>query len=335
VPGPANSLNITQPGFQSFDGVSVFNGRTLTAGTGVSISNGDGIAGNPVIALSGGSAAVEHLTGDSGGILSPVSNNFNIVSDSNYNTLGGVGVLTGSGNTITLSLTRALSSPSPIGNTARNTALFTSLGSNAGQTFSTALNTYPVTSITATSTAYNSVNQVIQLNLNPSVAASVLPGFGPAIQMQSQNTAGSVVPLGQIDALFDNVTPASEASHLEFYVNNTGSSVSNGFSIYKDHVVMPKGQYVNVTTPGAYPYTTLISDFLILVDSSAARTITPLASPATGAKYVIKDNVGSAATNTITITPSGKNIDGAASATITSNYGSITIVYNGTQWNII
>jgi hypothetical protein len=95
------------------------------------------------------------------------------------------------------------------------------------------------------------------------------------------------------------------------------------------------GQQVNITTPGAYPYTTLITDFVILVDSAAARTITPLGSPATGQMYRIKDNVGTASVFNITITPSGKNIDGAASVIINTNYGSLDIVYNGAQWNAL
>ena len=95
------------------------------------------------------------------------------------------------------------------------------------------------------------------------------------------------------------------------------------------------GQQVNITTPGAYPYTTLITDFVILVDSSAARTITPLGSPATGQMYRIKDNAGTASLFNITITPSGKNIDGVASYVINTNYGSVDIVYNGTQWNLL
>lgn len=92
---------------------------------------------------------------------------------------------------------------------------------------------------------------------------------------------------------------------------------------------------IPITTPGAYPYTTIPQDQLILVDTSSGRTITPLASPTTGQKHIIKDNVGSASSNNITITPSGKNIDGAASFVISTNYGSATIVYNGTQWNVI
>lgn len=92
---------------------------------------------------------------------------------------------------------------------------------------------------------------------------------------------------------------------------------------------------IKVKSPGAYPYTTIPQDQLILVDTSSARTITPLASPTTGQRHIIKDNVGTAATNNITVTPSGKNIDGAASFIISTNWGSITIVYNGSEWSVI
>lgn len=95
------------------------------------------------------------------------------------------------------------------------------------------------------------------------------------------------------------------------------------------------GQQVSLTTPGAYPYTTLVTDYLVLVDSSVARTIVPMSAPATGQTYRIKDNAGTAAANNITVTPSGKNIDGAASYVLNTNYGAIDIVYNGTQWNVL
>lgn len=125
------------------------------------------------------------------------------------------------------------------------------------------------------------------------------------------------------------------------YLSNQGTSnspswnqvnLSNGVT---GIFAQPSGIQVAITTPGAYPYTTLNTDYVILVDTSAARTITPLGSPTTGQMYRIKDNTGSAALNNITITPSGKNIDGAASKVINSNYGSVDIVYNGTQWNLL
>lgn len=286
------------------------------------------------LVVNGGTTVGKTITGDSGGAISPSAGNWNIVSDANYNTLVGVGVLTGSGSTLTLNLTRALSSPSPIGDVARNTALFTSLGSNAGQTFSVAANTYPSTSTTISSTAYSSANQALQLNIQGVVPASIAAGFGVALQMQGQDTSGNIVAIGSVTSVMDVVTVGATSSHV-----NIGSFLNGVSSVtlqaYNNYAAFPKGQVVAVTTPGAYPYTTLSTDYVILVDSSAARTITPMASPTTGQVYVIKDNAGSAATNAITITPSGKNIDGLASRTINSNYGSVTIVYNGTQWNII
>lgn len=68
---------------------------TLTPGPGVSITNG---AGSITIGLTGGASAVETLTGNSGGAISPSSNNINTV---------GTGSITiaGSGSTLTSQLT--------------------------------------------------------------------------------------------------------------------------------------------------------------------------------------------------------------------------------------
>lgn len=95
MPTPANDLNITQSGFVTFDGTSTFMGRTLLAGTGVTITNGSGVAGNPTISLTGGGIAAEHLTGDSGGqINTDGSNNFNILGLSGSKTSGSGSTLT-------------------------------------------------------------------------------------------------------------------------------------------------------------------------------------------------------------------------------------------------
>ena len=55
-----------------------------------------------------------------------------------------------------------------------------------------------------------------------------------------------------------------------------------------------------------------------------------------GREFTIKDGLGLAAPATpITITPAAGTIDGAATATIDAPYGSLTFVYNGTQWLIL
>src|ERR1700679_279137 len=94
---PSNDLNISQPGFVVFDGVATFTGKTLQAGTGISITNGSGIAGNPIISASGASG-IQTLTGNSGGAISP--------SAGNISTLGtGSVTVAGSGSTLTTQLT--------------------------------------------------------------------------------------------------------------------------------------------------------------------------------------------------------------------------------------
>ena len=52
-----------------------------------------------------------------------------------------------------------------------------------------------------------------------------------------------------------------------------------------------------------------------------------------GQTFIIKDGLGLASAVTpITITPAAGTIDGAANATITAPYGSLTLLYDGVQW---
>ena len=56
----------------------------------------------------------------------------------------------------------------------------------------------------------------------------------------------------------------------------------------------------------------------------------------TGRIFTIKDGLGLAAPGTpITITPAAGTTDGAATATINAPYGSLTLVYTGTEWQLI
>jgi len=55
-----------------------------------------------------------------------------------------------------------------------------------------------------------------------------------------------------------------------------------------------------------------------------------------GREFTIKDGLGLAAPATpITITPTAGTVDGAATAVINAPFGSLTVVYNGTQWLIL
>jgi hypothetical protein len=96
-----------------------------------------------------------------------------------------------------------------------------------------------------------------------------------------------------------------------------------------------KSHTLTVTIPGAYPYTSLTTDDLVLIDSSAARTINLEVAPASGISHIYKDNTGNAGTFNITIVPAAGTIDGQANYVINSDYGAVELAYNGTQWNVL
>jgi len=105
----------------------------------------------------------------------------------------------------------------------------------------------------------------------------------------------------------------------------TGPTTLNGAQIYK------------LTTPGAYPYIVLSTDYIILVDTSAARTINLPNAPTTGQSFVIKDTVGTANAFNVTVTTVGGvvTIDGATSQAINTNWECLTVIFEGTSYRVI
>ena len=80
-------------------------------------------------------------------------------------------------------------------------------------------------------------------------------------------------------------------------------------------------------------YTALSTDYFIGVITSAPFTVT-LPSSVNGTVYVVKDVNGDASNNTITIS-SADLIDSAASATINTDFGSLTFIRNIGTWSIV
>lgn len=75
---------------------------------------------------------------------------------------------------------------------------------------------------------------------------------------------------------------------------------------------------------------TLQNNYVYFVDTTAARTLTLPASPSVGNTIVIYDATGTAATNNITISRNGSNINAVAdNAIIDVNQASSTFVYTG------
>lgn len=110
------------------------------------------------------------------------------------------------------------------------------------------------------------------------------------------------------------------------------SGVTEVFRVAGKKEVHLGGERMQLTAVSTSPYNVLITDMNIMVDTTGARTINLPANPTNGDAYRIKDSTGTASSNNITVSGNGKNIEGTASATINTNYGSLFLVYNGTQW---
>tara|TARA_R100000234_G_C4943994_1_gene154205 strand:- start:57 stop:470 length:414 start_codon:yes stop_codon:yes gene_type:complete len=80
------------------------------------------------------------------------------------------------------------------------------------------------------------------------------------------------------------------------------------------------------------------TDHFIGVDTgSQAVTITlPATTSVTVGKiFLVKDEGGNAGTNNITVATTGDvNIDGSSSIILDSDYASISVYYNGTEWSV-
>ena len=85
------------------------------------------------------------------------------------------------------------------------------------------------------------------------------------------------------------------------------------------------------------PDTVLATDSIVSYQLTVPGAVA-VALPAgvTGTVYYLKDGTGDAAANPITITPNLlETIDGAATATINTNFGALTLAFTGAKWEII
>jgi hypothetical protein len=444
---PSNDLNISQAGYVVFDGVSTFTGRTFQAGTGISLTNASGVAGNTTITATGPTtdlhvakfivsaegtvgtganfttitAAIASAVGT--GINSTIfimpgtyTENFTLPAGINLTayscdaftpnvTIVGNITCTGAGSR-SISGIRLQTNSAAFLTVSANAAIVVNLihcylncTNNTGITYSSAssssaINVYfckgdlGTTGIglfahSSAGTLYfqncvqftNSGGSTTSSTISSGILAmQVLYFLFPITSSGTSIVGGDWVNISTDSLNITALTAGGSGGHTfnhSTFASGTATSISvsnniilNGCVInssnaavisgagtisYSSLFFSSTGSNISVTTqtprpssndalvvktPGAYPYTTVPQDAVILVDSSAARTITPLASPNTGQRHIIKDSVGSAAANNITITPSGKNIDGAASYVITTNYGSVTIIYNGSEWSV-
>lgn len=130
------------------------------------------------------------------------------------------------------------------------------------------------------------------------------------------------------------------------YTNNS-LSIAAGTGITVTPVTATGATTITISSTGtqtlairnalATPITVLTTDEVVSVQVPVAVAVAvTLPVGTTGRTFTIKDGLGLAAPATpITVSPTAGTIDGAVSAIIDAPYGSLTFVYNGTQWLIL
>lgn len=120
----------------------------------------DGSVANRLTITAGGTIATTYTT-DNGTTATPSTQNLNIFTDAHYKALP---VITGSGSTVTLNLSTALASPTPIGSTAASTAIFTAETIDNGAAADAAL-TYKQATVTKATTGYQNSSSSYKLSI--------------------------------------------------------------------------------------------------------------------------------------------------------------------------
>jgi hypothetical protein len=91
---------------------------------------------------------------------------------------------------------------------------------------------------------------------------------------------------------------------------------------------------VPVTEVTTDEYTALATDYFLCVDHAGTVTIT-LPTGILGTVYIVKDCSGNASVaDPIIVQGTAQTVDGAT-ATINTPYGSLTFIFNGSEWSIV
>ena len=103
-------------------------------------------------------------------------------------------------------------------------------------------------------------------------------------------------------------------------------------------VILGSGVYLHdnnvVSTGDGTDYVTDEDDVVVKGDTTTSALTVTVTDPADGRPklLVVLDEGGNAASRAITVEGSGSNINGSATRTISSNYGSMRLLFDGTQW---
>ena len=129
-------------------------------------------------------------------------------------------------------------------------------------------------------------------------------------------------------------TPGGSNNQIQF--NNSGEFGASAKLTFNGSTLVLSGGLTHRLTAIATSHTASVSEYILGVTGVPTSILADATSFSDGQVLVIKDESGAAnGTNTITLKPSGsQTVDGAASATIESPFGSVLVYSNGTNWFI-
>lgn len=143
------------------------------------------------------------------------------------------------------------------------------------------------------------------------------------------NHSTTKVPQGLLPSDFELKAPNTLKTAKDLYIKEV-------FGVTNTESFQKKGQRFGRTVVSSATYTTTVSDYLMGITSLSLAPTIGLPRPSLvgiGKTFIVKDEVGGAATTTITIRSAGEEtIDGASTSTITTNYGAKSFYTNGSNW---
>lgn len=170
-------------------------------------------------------------------------------------------------------------------------------------------------------------------------AASSSESNTTRIGNDGHTTATYIYGIGGVDVGSVANIVTEDNDQLGTAVLSAGTNISitagaNIITISSDSAVV--NNYVTVNN-AASPYTALSTDYYISADVTAGTvTIRLPNAPTTGRTFIIKDKVGLAATNNVTVTTVGGavTIDGSTSFVMNTAYEAISVIFNGTSYEV-
>lgn len=316
--------------------VNTGSGSATASSNAITIAGGTGIAttgSGSTVTIAATGALTQTFAADSG-TATPSAGTITMAGGSNIST-------SAAGSTVTYNVSGATNHAVQVGNAGGSLTSLT-VGTN-GQVLlgSTAANPSFVTPTAGTGLSITTNASTLQYALSTPVsvpnggtgatsftAHSILLGEGTsAISALGAATNGQL-PIGSTGA--DPVLATITAGTNVTVTNGAGSitiAANTGAASFNYTAV----------NHAASPYTVLSTDYYIGADVTAGviSILLPNA-PSTGRAFVVKDKAGLAATSNITVTTVGGavNIDGATSFVMNTAYEAISLIWNGSSYEI-